>query len=145
MPPASSSGICSVSRSSGSGSYSTTPPLHLDATRPRNGSALGFAGLVDLLDDRHRRLVALGQTGLQQLQPLGGQLHAVALGLRLDVRQEGVVVRVRAGPRLAARRSTRFGQRLFVRPRRRPAGSARVRVRPRSTRSRSGRSTVTFQ
>ena len=41
MPPSSCSGICSVSRRSVSGSYSTTAdlPLTVAANRPRSGSA----------------------------------------------------------------------------------------------------------
>ena len=41
MPPSSSSGTCSVSRRSGSGSYSTTAglPSMVAANRPRSGSA----------------------------------------------------------------------------------------------------------
>ena len=47
MPPSSSSGTCSVSRSSLSGSYSTTQllPLIVVSNSPRSGSALVFVGL----------------------------------------------------------------------------------------------------
>ena len=70
MPPSSSSGTCSVSRRSVSGSYSTTTglPSIVASNRPRSGSGVG-AALVDLADHRRRVLVALGRL-LQRLDLL---------------------------------------------------------------------------
>ena len=79
MPPSSCSGICSVSRRSVSGSYSTTAGLPLTEVSNRTAQWVGLcASLVDLLDDGRCGFAALAV--LLQLLDLGGFVSAVGVG-----------------------------------------------------------------
>ncbi|WDT81349.1 MAG: hypothetical protein MPW14_06280 [Candidatus Manganitrophus sp.] len=94
MPPSSSSGTCSVSRRSLSGSYSTTQGFAADhgVVQAQHRVGRQLAGLVHLGDDRRRRLDAPAHGLQDQLQLGGGQLGALLLQGAVDEVAEDVVV-----------------------------------------------------
>ncbi len=104
MPPSSSSGTCSVSRRSESGSYSTMAGLpstrRLEQAAQRVG--LGLAGLVHLGDDGRRGLDAPAH-GLEDLLQVGsGELDVGLLERGVDaVAEDVVVLEERVAQRLA--------------------------------------------
>ena len=151
MPPSSSNGTCSVSRSSLSGSYSTTRrrPSPLASTRPRIGSGAGFGPAVlpgpwvflttgaaassrrasDNCSSFFRFAVSL--------TPCSAAASATASMKRLKSRWG-------PSPTASAIRSTRSASGASRAPRQVSRKRAR-RSGDRSTASRNGRSTVTFQ
>ena len=70
---------------------------------------------MDLLQDGRGGLVAVGETILDELEALCGQLHACRVRQRLECRQEGVEVGVRAGAELRRGRVDQPGERVFAR------------------------------
>ena len=80
IPPSSSKGTCSVSRRSASGSYSTIAGLpSIVVSTGRATDRLGLAGLVDLGDDRRRRLDPPADGPEEELQSAAGSLMSAFL------------------------------------------------------------------